>query len=225
MYTALADGLFLGLLIFSFFFIISKFKGVYFLAPLLTFLTALGVVLYSIIIVRGFEAMGYLFLAGGIFLISVLGTALLPLLTKSEKLRKVSLWEKIALFVLPVVFFATIFIATSAGKGYWIVNEGHAVVQNEMESYYSLSTDSNGDKEIYVKLGKEYKGEKVEVQEVNQNDDTEVVVHVMESESNENNANKAPFIIIGLDEIKEPLTVRTTEGEELPSVLEVTSGQ
>ncbi|SFG62263.1 hypothetical protein SAMN05216353_16513 [Halobacillus alkaliphilus] len=225
MYTILAGGLFLGLLIFSFFFIISKFKRMYFLAPLLTFLTALGVVLYSILIVRGFEAMGYIFLAGGIFLISVLGTALLPALTKSTKLRKISLWEKIALFVLPVVFFTTIFAVGPGGEDYWIIHEGQAVVENDTDSHYRVSTIYEGNRQIEIKLGKDHMEKKVEVQEVNQNEHTEVIVRLVENKTNKNTPSKASFISIGLDEIKEPLTVRTTEGEELPSAIEVVSEQ
>ncbi|AKG03403.1 hypothetical protein AAV35_000465 [Salimicrobium jeotgali] len=215
MYSIMASGLFFGLLVFSFFFIISKFKKQYYLAPLLTFITALTIVLYSLFFVRGFEGMGYVFLAGGIFLISVLGTVALPLLIKSSKLTKVSIGDKIGLFVLPVVFITTIFVVTpNDGEDYWINDQGHMRVQEGTYNHYSVSTISEGNKEIFLRLSKEYIGKKIEVEKINQNENTEVVVNIVEDE---NNPAKSPFIYIGLDEINEPLTVRTTEGKEFKS--------
>ncbi|SDM42058.1 YesK family protein [Sediminibacillus halophilus] len=218
MYLILAYGLFLGLLVFGFFFILSKFKKQFYLAPLLTFITALIIVLYSFYIVRGFEGMGYVFLAIGVFLISVLGTMAMPLLTKSSKLTKVTIWDKIGLVVLPVIFFTTIFVVNGKDDDYWIIDEGHTAVNDNTYSHYRVSTISEGNKQIYLILGEEYIGKKMEVQEVNQNESTEVVLDVVEDESN---PNKSPFIYIGLDEIKEPLTVRTMEGEEIQSALEI----
>lgn len=222
MFTILAGGLFLGLLVYSFFFIISKFKGKYFIAPLLTFLTALIVVFYSLFFVRGFEGMGYVFLAGGIFAVSVLGTIALPLLTKSAKIRKVSIWDKVGLFVLPVAFLITIFTVTFSDDDYWIIDEGHAVVGDETQTHYRVSTISEGNKQIYLRLGEEYIGKKLEVEEINQDESTEIVVHVAEDE---NNPDESPFISIGLDEINEPLTVRSTEGKEFQSALEVSNSK
>ncbi|MCP3030474.1 YesK-like family protein [Halobacillus sp. A1] len=219
MYSIMASGIFLGLLIFSFFFIISKFKKQYYLAPLLTFITALTIVFYSLFFVRGFEGMGYIFLAGGIFLISLLGTMVLPLLTKSSKLTKVSIGDKIGLFVLPVFFFTTIFFVTlNDADDYWINEEGHMSVQEDTKNHYRVSTISEGNKEIFIRLGEEYIGKKIEVEEIDQNESTEVVLSMVEDE---NAPKKSPFIFIGLNEIKEPLTVRTTEGEEFQSDLEM----
>lgn len=222
MFTIIAVGLLLGLLIFSFFFIVSKFKNKYFLAPLLTFFTALIFAFYSLFFVGGFEGMGYVLLAGGIFAVSVLGTAVLPLLTKSARLRKVSLWDKIGLFVLPVVFVITIFAVTSSDDEYWIIDEGHAVVDSGTHSHYQVSTISEGNRQIYLRLGKEHTGKKIEVEEINQGENTEVVVHVTEDN---NNPDESPFISIGIDEINEPLTVRSTEGEEFRSALEIFNNQ
>ncbi|MCP3033139.1 YesK-like family protein [Halobacillus sp. A1] len=220
MYSIMAGGIFLGMMVFSFFFIISKFRKQYYLAPLLTFITALTIILYSLFFVRGFEAMGYIFLAGGIFLISVLGTIALPLLTKSSKITKVSIGDKIGLFVLPVVFFTTIFFVTlnDSGDDYWINEEGHMSVQEDTKNHYRVSTISEGNKEIFIRLGEEYIGKKIEVEEINQNESTEVVLNMVEDE---NESRKSPFIFIGLNEINEPLTVRTTEGEEFQSTLEM----
>ncbi|MCA1011602.1 hypothetical protein [Halobacillus halophilus] len=214
-----AGGLFLGLLVFSFFFIISKMNGIYFLAPMATFLTALGIVFYSFTFVRGFEAIGYIFLAGGFILVSVVGTLLLPLMTKWVI---VSLWDKMALFILPIVFFTTIFAVVLNEEEYWIINEGHAVVDEKGDTYYRVSTISEGKKQIYVKFGEEYRGKKVGIKEINQNENTEIVFKVA---GDKNHPEQSPFISIGMDEIKEPLTVRTTGGKELRSVLEVTSDQ
>ncbi|WP_053217757.1 hypothetical protein [Virgibacillus senegalensis] len=220
MFAILAVGLFLGLLVFGFFFILSKFIGKYYLAPLLTFITALSIVCYSFFFVRGFDGMGYVFLAGGILLIGVVGTMALPSLTKSSKLTKVSIWDKIGLFVLPVILLTTIFVVNIQDDDYWIIDEGHAVANDETYSHYRVSTISEGNKQIYVILGEEYIGTKMEVEEIDHNESTDVVLSVVEDESN---PNKSPYIYIGLDEIKEPLTVRTIEGEEIQSALEISN--
>ncbi|QTN01157.1 hypothetical protein ERJ70_18840 [Sediminibacillus dalangtanensis] len=220
MFAILAVGLFLGLLIFGFFFILSKFIGKYYLAPLLTFITALAIVCYSFFFVRGFEGMGYAFLAGGILLVSILGAMALPVLTTSPKLTKVSVWDKIGLVILPVIFFIILLVGNITDDDYWIIDEGHAVVNDDTYSHYRVSTISEGNKQIYVILGEEYIGTKMEVEEIDHNESTEVVLGVVEDESN---PNKSPFIYIGLDEIKEPLTVRTSEGEEIQSALETSN--
>ncbi|WP_411954789.1 YesK family protein [Alkalibacillus sp. S2W] len=112
MYFLLVAGLMLGLLVYGFFFIISKFKEQYYLAPLLTFFTAFVVVIYGFFFVRGFEGMSYTFFSVGIFLVSVLGMIVLPLLAKSSKLTKITIWDKIGLIIFPVTFFTIIFTLT-----------------------------------------------------------------------------------------------------------------
>src|SRR5690554_4160680 len=101
-YLIMLGGLFLGLIFFTFVFIVSKRNGNYYLAPMVTFLFSLLIVVYSIFFVGGFEGMGYLFIAGGFLTISVIGTLLLPLITRRIKSQQLHKGDKISLVVLPI---------------------------------------------------------------------------------------------------------------------------
>lgn len=90
-YLIMLVGLFLGILFFAFVFIASKWSGKYYLAPVITFLFSGMIVVYSLFLVGGFEGMGYLFLAVGFLIVSIVGTLLLPLLIpkiKSQPINK-----------------------------------------------------------------------------------------------------------------------------------------
>ncbi|PBB06281.1 YesK family protein [Salimicrobium humidisoli] len=214
MYSILAVGLFLGLLIFSFFFIIAKCNNRYYLAPLMTFLTAITIILYSYFFVRGFEGMGYVFLAMGILVVSILGAIAIPSLTTSARLMRFTRGDKVGLIVLPVIFFTIVLIPVLNGKDYWIIEQGEMTIQNNTENHYRVSTISEGNREIFIRLGETYAGQKIEVEGINQKDGTEVVLHMVKGQGA---SDKSPFIYIGVDEIEEPLTIRTTAGEEIHS--------
>lgn len=220
MYSILAVGLILGLLIFSFFFIIAKFNNRYYLAPLMTFITAFIIVLYSYFFIRGFEGMGYIFLAMGILVVSILGAIAIPSLTKSARQTRFTRGDKIGLFVIPVIFFTIVLVPGLNESDYWIIEQGQMTVQNNTENHYSVSTISEGNKEIFVRLGEKYAGQKIEVEEINQTNGTEVILNMTQNQSD---LHKSPFIYIGLDEIEEPLNVRTTAGEKIHSSTEKTS--
>ncbi|WP_390216550.1 hypothetical protein [Halobacillus campisalis] len=71
-------------------------------------------------------------------------------MTKSSKLTKVSIGNKISLFVLPVVFFTIIFVVTLNDDDYWVIDEGHMTVQEDTNNHYCrVSTISEGNKEMF----------------------------------------------------------------------------
>lgn len=200
-------GLVLGMLFYAFIFIVSKRSGKYYLAPLITFLFSGVIVAYSLFLVGGFEGMGYLFLAVGFFIVSILGTLFLPLLIRKNESQHLNKRDKISLVVLPIIFFATIAIVILSEDGYWIIEQA-SVAPAETEGY-RISTISEGSKAITLQLGEEYLGKEIEIENVSKFGSTEIILKFVDGGEND----KVPFIQIGLNEIKEPLKVQTTDGE------------
>lgn len=200
-------GLVLGMLFYAFIFIVSKRSGKYYLAPLITFLFSGVIVAYSLFLVGGFEGMGYLFLAVGFFIVSILGTLFLPLLIRKNESQHLNKRDKISLVVLPIIFLATIAIVILSEDGYWIIEQA-SVAPAETEGY-RISTISEGSKAITLQLGEEYLGKEIEIENVSKFGSTEIILKFVDGGEND----KVPFIQIGLNEIKEPLKVQTTDGE------------
>lgn len=205
-YLIMLGGLFLGFIFFMFTFIVSKRSGKYYLAPIITFLFSGIIVAYSVFVVGGFEGMGYLFVAAGFFTISVLGTLSLPFLIRRIESRHLNKRDKISLLVLPIIFFATIWIAIYSEDRYWIIEQASAAPV-EIEGY-RISTISEGRKEVTLLLGEEYLGKEIEVENVSKRGPTEITLRFVD----EGEENKVPFIQIGIKEINEPLKVQTTDG-------------
>ena len=76
------------------------------------------------------------------------------------------------------------------------------------ETYYEVTTISEGRKQVTLVLGKEYSGKNVEVDNVSRWESTEITIKI----TDEGMEDKTPYIWIGLDEIKDPLTIQTTDG-------------
>lgn len=198
-------GMFLGFIIFTFTFIATKSNGKYYLAPIITFLMAIGITAYGIFFIGGFEGMGYGLLATGFLLIGIIGTLLLHLLIRKKSSQQLKKRDIVSLFILPIMFFLIIGLMIYSDKGYWIIEQGES---NGEEEGYRISTIMEGRKEVLLILGEEYLGKEIVVEKVSRRSPTEITVEIVEG----NNKNKAPFIKIGLDEINEPLKVQTTEG-------------
>ncbi|MFD2925271.1 hypothetical protein [Halobacillus naozhouensis] len=221
MFTIVFFGLFFGLIIFVFTLIASKKKGKFYLAPIVTFLTSLGVTAYGFIKVRGFEGMAYGFLGAGIFSVAVLGTILLPFISSKMNDKQLGKRDKGILVALPLVLFATIGLVLYTDDNYWVINEGFTPYDNQeenesLDSYYRISTISEGKKQIHVSLGEKYVGKDVEVEKVKVIGNTEVTLKLVDG----GKSNKTPYIQIGVDQIVEPLKVQTTEGDVIHSQLE-----
>lgn len=200
-------GLFLGFIFFAFIFIVSKRSGKYYLAPVITFLFSGMIVAYSLFLVGGFEGMGYLFIAVGFFIVSILGTLFLPLLIRKNESQHLNNIDKISLLLLPILFFATIGISIFSEDEYWIIEQASAApVETEG---YRISTISEGSKEITLLLGEKYLGKEIEVENVSKFGSTEIILKFVDGGDDD----KVPFIQIGLNEINEPLKVQTTDGE------------
>lgn len=211
MLLIILPGMFLGFIIFTFIFILSKRNGKYYLAPIITFLVAIGITAYGLFFVRGFEGMAYGFLALGFLIISITGTALLPLFIRTKSFKQFKQGDKISLFILPIVFFLTIGLMFYSDKGYWVIEQG---ATDGKEEGYTVSTISEGRKEVLLMLGEEYLGKEIEVKKVNRRGPTIIMLEITEGA----NENKAPYIRIGLDEINDPLKVQTTDGTVFDSI-------
>ncbi|GAB3068543.1 hypothetical protein [Virgibacillus ainsalahensis] len=217
-FLVMLGGIFLGSLMFMFTFIASKRNGKYYLAPIITFLFSIVITAYGFLVIRGFEGMGYAFLAAGFLIVSIAGTLLLPLFIRRKDAQQFRKTDKITLVILPFIFFATIGLVIYSEQGYWINDKGERtfVEDGNSESSYRISTISEGKKQVTLKLGKEYAGKEIEVENVTKRGPTEITVKLVEGEDE----NKVPYIEIGLDEINEPLKVQTTEGDVIHSQLE-----
>lgn len=198
-------GLFLGLILFTFTFIVSKKNGKYYLAPIITFLMSIVITAYGLFFIGGFEGMAYGFLAVGFLFTSMIGTFLLPLLTRKKSPQSLNRTDKISLVILPFLFFLTIGAMFYSDKGYWVIDQG--VTNGEVEGYRT-STGMEGVKEISLMLGEEYIGKNIEVKKVSRSGPTIIIVKITE----DGKPTKSPYIKIGLDEIKEPLQIQTTDG-------------
>src|SRR5699024_6993526 len=140
-------------------YIASKKNGKYYLAPIITFLSAIAITAYGLIVVRGFEGMVYGFLAFGFLIASIAGTLLLPFFVRRKNSQQFKKKDKVGLVILPIIFFATIGLAIYSDDGYWIIEKGTTpYVQEEgrPESYYHISTISEGRKQVKLVLGKQY---------------------------------------------------------------------
>ncbi|MBD8032752.1 YesK family protein [Solibacillus merdavium] len=211
-YLVMLVGLFLGIIFFAFVFIASKRSGKYYLAPVITFLFSGMIVAYSLFLVGGFEGMGYLFLAVGFLVVSIAGTLLLPLLIPKIKSKSLNRKDKISLFLLPILFFATIGIAIFSEDGYWIIEQASAAPVDK--EGYRISTISEGSKAITLQLGGKYLGKEIEVENVSKRGATEIILKFVDGGDDD----KVPFIQIGLYEINEPLKVQTTDGDIFESI-------
>jgi hypothetical protein len=214
-------GFFFGVFIFLFMLILTKRSGKFYLAPIITVLAAVLVTLYGMFMVRGFEGMAYGILAVGIFLAGLGGVMVLPFLGKVKK-KPWNIFDRLGLVLLPLILFGTIGLNMYFDEGHWIIEEGAAPykeqnVEEELQSHYRISTISEGMKQVTLILGKEYIGKDIEVEKVRKWGSTEITVKMVESEKNKD---RIPYIMIGLDEIKEPLKVQTTDGTVIPSVMD-----
>ena len=140
-------GMFLGFIIFTFTFIVSKKNSKYYLAPIITFLMAIGITAYGIFFIGGFEGMGYGLVAIGFLSISIIGTLLLPLFIQKKSSQQFKKGDKIWLFILPIMFFLTIGLVIYSDKGYWIIEQGET--SGEKEGYI-ISTIMEGRKEVFL---------------------------------------------------------------------------
>ena len=199
-------GIFLGTILFSFTLIVAKKTGKAFIAPVVTLFVALFVIVYSIFKVGGFEGMGYGLIGVSILTVAIIGFIVLPFLPKkiSHELNKI---EKTLLVILPIVFFITIGSLVYANKSYWIIDQGQ--IEMSGTSYYNVTTILEGRKQLHIQLGEEYEGKEIEVEKVKKMGNTEVILKITDRADD----TKKPYITIGLDEIVEPLEVRTTDNE------------
>lgn len=214
-------GIVLAVIVFMFAFVASKKKGKFYLAPVFTFLLAVAITAYGLFVVRGFEGMAYGFIGVGFLIVSIVGTLFLPVLVRRKGSEQFKKKDRVTLVILPIIFFTIIGLNIYFDEVYWIVDQGEITYKEEvrrdgLENYYEVSTISEGRKQVELMLGKEYSGKEIVVENVTKRGPTEITVNIVEGEVTD----KVPFIIIGLDEIKEPLTVQILDGVVIESVMD-----
>ena len=199
-------GIFLGTIIYTFTLIVAMKTGKAYIAPVVTLFVALFVIVYSIFKIGGFEGMGYGLIGVSILVVAIIGFIVLPLLPKkiNHELNKI---EKTLLVILPIIFFTTIGALVYTDKSYWIIDQGQIEISGP--SYYSVANILEGRKQLHIQLGGEYEGKAIEVEKVKKIGNTEVILKITDRADD----TKKPYITIGLDEIVEPLEVRTTDNE------------
>lgn len=202
-------GLFFGVIIYCFTYIAAKKNDKFYLAPLVTFLVAVLIVLYSIFKIGGFEGMGLGIVGAGVFVVAILGVIILPFINKKNNKRLTKI-DFSLLVILPIIFFATLSILLSMNEGYWIIDAGEVATNvSNPDSHYTVSTISEGAKQVHIQLGESYVGATIEIEKVKTIGNTEIIVNVKDGTASNNTV---PYIIIGLDEIVEPFKVKTSTG-------------
>lgn len=201
----------LGVLLFAFVFIASKKSGRIYLAPLVIFAAAVVLFFYGLLIVRGFEGMAYWLLAFGFLLADIIATLLLPIIVRKwpAKKRQFSKMDVWGLFTMPLAACIIIILINIDYQPYWIIEKGTELPDESASSHYQVSTISEGKKQISINLDKQYLGKFIQVKKVKQHGNTIVILKI---ESN-GEPGKTPFLKMGVDEIHDPLTVQTTEGQ------------
>lgn len=205
-------GFFFGLIIYVFTLIASKKNGQFYMAPLVTFIAALLITAYGLLKVGGFEGMAYGFLGVCFIIVAIVGVLILPFIAKKLNGKQLNKVDKSLLVILPIIFLATVGMIGYSEDGYWVIDKGAVIINNDQpESYYNVTTISEGAKQVHIQLGEKYAGKWIELQKVKKIGNTEVILKIVDEVDN----NKQPFITIGLDEINEPLKIETTDGEEI----------
>ncbi|KYG28241.1 YesK family protein [Alkalihalobacillus trypoxylicola] len=212
-------GLFIGILIFVFTLIISKKVEKLYLAPLITFIIGILIILYGFFKVGGFEGLGYGFLGVSIATVAFLGVLFLPFFTKRMKNTKYNKLDQALLIMIPFLLFSTIIWTLVSSDPYWTIDEGYLLMsESTTSSYYQISTISEGKKQVHIQLGNDYEGSQLEINTIRKIGNTEIIIHITNSGGEEG---RIPYSRIGIDQIVEPLTIKTDQGEIIHSKMDV----
>jgi YesK-like protein len=218
-------GLFWGTLLFVFTYTVSKKFGAYFIPPLVNFFAAFLITAYGLVLVGRFEGMAYGFMGVGILISAIIGTISMKFLGAKGEQKRLVRRDKITLIVIPVIFVSSLMIIINSQENYWIIEEGSKkyveAEGNEYENSYRVTTISEGKKQVTLMLGKDYLGKELDVKKVRQRGRTEIILDIAEGE----NGDHTPYIMIGVNEINEPLTVRTIDGVVFESIGEKVLGE
>jgi len=225
MFILIFIGAFWGVLLFIFTYTVSKKFGAYYIPSLITFLAAILITVYGFVFFHGFEGMVYGFFGLGFLITAISGTIILRFLASDGVKKPFVKRDKLILITTPIIFLSSLMLLIYSADNYWIIDEGSTkFVQGddgEFENYYRVTTISEGRKQVTLTLGEEYLGKDIDVKKVRQKDSTEILVEIGEGEQ----PDQTPYIMIGIDEIKEPLSVKTTEGVTFESIAEKVKGE
>ncbi|MGF3104663.1 hypothetical protein [Rossellomorea sp. DUT-2] len=225
MFVLIFIGAFWGVLLFIFTYTVSKKFGAYYIPSLITFLAAVLITAYGFVFIHGFEGMVYGFFGLGFLITAISGAIILRFLASEGVKKSFVKRDKLILITTPIIFLSSFMLLIFSDDNHWIIDEGSTkFVQGEdreFENYYRVTTISEGRKQVTLTLGEEYLGKDIDVKKVRQKGGTEILVEIGEGEQ----PNQTPYIMIGIDEIKEPLSVKTTEGVTFESIDEKVMGE
>jgi len=217
MYLIILFGLFAGIVIFVFTFILSRRNGAFHLASLYTFYAALAVLLFGLFVVGGFEAIGYILLSACILVIAILGKLAMPLFKSRFAAKKqFSRPDITALILLPILLFGVIGAAIYFQDNSWVIDRGTmtlsmAEADGLPPGTFEVVTISEGAKEVYIKLDKTYDGQIISLDHILMFGSTKITLKTEKTGS----PGEIPYVKIGLPKIKEPLQVQLKNGEIL----------
>lgn len=121
-YMTILIGAFLGIALFLFLFIIAKKAGFYYLPPLVTFLIAIGIIIYSLA-TGAVGKVNYGLLGIGLLIAAVVCALLLPAKLRTSEKRSWTKGDIIGLFFLPCMIGMSIIIFTYVNDDYWVTDE------------------------------------------------------------------------------------------------------
>src|SRR5699024_7531678 len=179
-YLTILMGVILGLTLFLFLFIIAKKTGLYYLPPLITFLTSIGIIIYSLAI-GDIGKVDYGLLGIGFLIAAVICALLLPAILRTTEKRPWTKGDISGLIFLPCIIVVSVVIFTYVNEDYWIVEKKGIPFtgnnDNNATNEYYVSTNAYGKKMIHLVLNsKEFVGKKISVDHVFQQDSTVVIL-------------------------------------------------
>jgi YesK-like protein len=207
-----ATGLFWGMLLFIFTYTLTKKSGKHFSPLIVNVLAAFLITAYSVFVVGGFEGMAYGVLGLGFLITGIIGTIAIRFFALKGESKDLGRRDRVTLATIPILFISSFILLIYSQDHHWVIDKGSKkyieAAEHEYEDYYRVNTISEGKKQVTLTLGKDFLGKDIDVKKVSQSGKTEIILEVSEGENN----GYVPYIMIGVDEVKEPLIVRTEDG-------------
>lgn len=178
---------------------------------LVVFILGVLILLGSIILVGGFEGMGY-----GVISLGILTIAFLLRIFPTSILWKKSIYTVVILAIL-----SNIALGYLNKLNFWVVKKSDYSYVNSVDSYinkiqnepsiqgYKIFTIFEGNPGVVLSLGEKMAGNNIEVLDVEESGDTtHIKIRTFQNKSSEKN----PVIVIGLDRLQSEILITDTDG-------------
>lgn len=203
-------GMSIGLGFFALTYLFSKTLKTWY-RSLVVFIIGVLFLLGSIIIVGGFEGMGY-----GVISLGILSIAVLLLIFPTSLLWKKSIYTVVILAILSNVAFGYL-----NKLNYWVVKKSDYSYVNSVDSYikkiqnepsiqgYKIFTILEGNQGVVLSLGEKMFGNNIEVLDVEESGNTtHIKIRTFQNKSIEKN----PVIVIGVERLQPEILITDTDG-------------